>query len=487
MQRVPRTMSTQHPDNVTLPFFASSQPLAGDDEVTEAYYAFSHLGCEEQMWDFEGKEVDEHVVRKLLSRFPDFFRANPLGERCFLTFRVPNPTVERTEGKVLLEVLESIPRAYDVARRFSPEAPPPVFEVILPMTTSATEVERVREYYARFVASKGSFEFSDGSRLRDWIGEFLPESISVIPLFEDMQSLLHAADIVEEYLATLAVPHQRVFLARSDPALNYGHLAAILALKVSLHRLDRLERRLGIPILPILGVGSCPFRGNFKPTNTDNCLRGYPSVQTFTIQSAYKYDWPVEVVREAVARINATARGPAIPVEDEERVIELAARSAATYQAALPRVAQIVGDLARSVPQRRARKLHVGLFGYARAQDAAFHLPRAISFCAAMYSIGLPPELLSYTGLSANDIALARGVYPDLEADLGDAARYFNPKALELLPDLAESVRAVADRFAQGIDEDHQALTSEIIDRYRRGESPRELIVHAASLRGFLG
>ena len=55
-------MSTQHPDNVTTPFFATGALLTPDDEVSEAYYAFSHLGCDEQMWDFEGKEVDEHVV-----------------------------------------------------------------------------------------------------------------------------------------------------------------------------------------------------------------------------------------------------------------------------------------------------------------------------------------------------------------------------------------------------------------------------------------
>ncbi len=31
--------------------------MSGEDEIKEAYYAFSHLGCEEQMWDCEGKEV----------------------------------------------------------------------------------------------------------------------------------------------------------------------------------------------------------------------------------------------------------------------------------------------------------------------------------------------------------------------------------------------------------------------------------------------
>ena len=31
---IPRTMSTQHPDNVTTPFFAANPELSGEDEVT---------------------------------------------------------------------------------------------------------------------------------------------------------------------------------------------------------------------------------------------------------------------------------------------------------------------------------------------------------------------------------------------------------------------------------------------------------------------
>ena len=60
-------MSTQHPDNVHTPFFAENTELGGEDEIQEAYYVFSHLSCDEQMWDCEGKEVDNFVVKKLLS------------------------------------------------------------------------------------------------------------------------------------------------------------------------------------------------------------------------------------------------------------------------------------------------------------------------------------------------------------------------------------------------------------------------------------
>src|SRR2546427_3156613 len=165
-------MSTQHPDNVAMPFFAQSAPLTAEDEVREAYYAFSHLGCDEQMWDFEGKEVDEFVVEKLLSQYEAFFREHPLGERVFLTPRVPNPALEKAQAKVLLEVLHSIPRHSDVARMFYGAERTPIVEVIFPMTTSAEEPLRVREHYRTRVGA-----LADDPSARAWFGEFEPREI----------------------------------------------------------------------------------------------------------------------------------------------------------------------------------------------------------------------------------------------------------------------------------------------------------------------
>ncbi len=82
MTRIPRCMSTQHPDNVNSPFFVEDTELGGEDEVQEAYYAFSHLGCDEQMWDCEGKEVDTFVVKQLLTKYESFFKEKGLGESC---------------------------------------------------------------------------------------------------------------------------------------------------------------------------------------------------------------------------------------------------------------------------------------------------------------------------------------------------------------------------------------------------------------------
>ena len=39
--------------------------IDGNAEVYEAFYAYETLGCQEVMWDSEGKDVDTRVVRKL--------------------------------------------------------------------------------------------------------------------------------------------------------------------------------------------------------------------------------------------------------------------------------------------------------------------------------------------------------------------------------------------------------------------------------------
>jgi Uncharacterized protein conserved in archaea len=41
-----------------------------------------------------------------------------IGQDIFVTYRIPNPKIEKAERKVLSETLESITVSYDVAERF---------------------------------------------------------------------------------------------------------------------------------------------------------------------------------------------------------------------------------------------------------------------------------------------------------------------------------------------------------------------------------
>jgi phosphoenolpyruvate carboxylase len=495
MRKIPRVMSTQHPDNVSLPFFAETQDMSGDDEIQEAYYAFSHLGCDEQMWDSEGKEVDDFVVKKLLTKYPHFFKKHPLGVEYFITLRVPNPAVEKEEAKVLVEALESIPRSMDVARLFYGElCPPPIFEVILPMTTSAEDLNRVYYFYRNFISGKQNQPIYTGSiTVAEWVGDFLPEKINVIPLFEDIPSMLACEDTVKDFLKDKEESYLRVFLARSDPALNYGNISAVLANKIALKSLERVSQELEKDIYPILGAGSPPFRGNLTPYTVDYVCSEYPCVETFTVQSAFKYDNPIEDVITAIKRLKSFIRHP-LEEFDESFAKSVIEKTSKEYQEIVEKMADLINLVAKYVPRRRMRKLHVGLFGYARTLGRVT-LPRAIGFCAACYSIGLPPEIFGLSALTPEEIRELKGIYRNLEIDFSIALRYLNTRALDFLPEevrkkLLASLKLVNSLdIKTSVDLDHKDVTTRVLKAVKNEQFSliSDLIVEGGLLRKFLG
>lgn len=488
--KIPRVMSTQHPDNVSLPFFAESQDMSGDDEIQEAYYAFSHLGCDEQMWDCEGKEVDDFVVRKLLTKYEHFFKQSRLGEDVFLTLRVPNPDVEKEEAKVLIETLESIPRSCDAAKLFYGKDIPPIFEVILPMTTSHQSLNRIYYYYKDFVVGKQNQPFYPGDiTISEWIGECKPEKINVIPLFEDKEHQLEAHNIVRQYLKDKDIKHQRVFIARSDPAMNYGMVSAILCNKIALQRLRRLSEETGVKIYPILGAGSAPFRGHLTPDTIDMVLEEYPDVQTFTIQSAFKYDNPVPSVINAINKLKSTPMMRGYDI-DEGKCLEIIEKVSVEYRRLIEPLAPIINYIAGFVPKRRMRKLHVGLFGYSRS-IGKITLPRVISFCAACYSIGLPPEILGLNVLTDEDLACMKDLHVNFEFDIKTALSYFNEDVFFILPqDIHSAIKKSLNFFTGYVtNQEHKAITSRIIKAYRDKDNTnlQRMLIEAAHIRRFLG
>ncbi len=119
----------------------------------EAYYSYSILGCQEAMWDSEGKDTDTRVARKLLQKYWDYFASHTIGEDLFLTYRIPNPKIEGAEKKIIVETLQNIPVAYDVASMVYKREVAPIFEVILPFTTEAKEIIMLFNYYKKAIVS----------------------------------------------------------------------------------------------------------------------------------------------------------------------------------------------------------------------------------------------------------------------------------------------------------------------------------------------
>lgn len=485
--KIPRCMSTQHPDNVNAPFFSESSEIGGEEEIIEAYYAFSHIGCDEQMWDCEGKEIDNYVIKKLLTKYKPFFDENRLGSEVFLTFRVPNPTIEKAEAKILIETLESIPRSFDASNSIYKDDIAPIFEVILPMTTSFSCIDRVYRYYKNFVAGKQNEVFRNGDiTIADWIGKFSPEKINVIPLVENMESILNAHNILKMYLQDKEVEYQRIFFARSDPALNYGLVSAVLINKIALQNIFALSDEINLPIFPIIGVGSAPFRGNLTPRTAERVLKEYPSVQTYTIQSAFKYDYSMGDIRNAIDTLRQRKMKRPQLIESE-KCLKIIQKYTKEYNKQIIILAPIINKVSKFFPKRRKRKLHIGLFGYSRSMGESIILPRAITFTGALYSLGIPPEILGLNALDINDLDIIKNYYINFEEDLKDALKYYNPEPGFLIKDIDEKIKELSLDFQQN--EEHKKITDDITTSVKKMKviDLSEQIVMAANIRKFLG
>jgi len=484
---IPRCMSTQHPDNVSMPFFATDSVIGGKDEIIESYYIFSSLECTEQMWDSDGKEVDNFVIKKLLSKYSRFFHEKKLWKDIFITLRVPNPFIEKTEAKLLLETLESIPRSYDIAKLFYGEDITPIFEVILPMASDVSSIDNIYKYYTDFVVWKQNKTIRDNNvTIADWIWEFHPKKINVIPLFEEMEYMLDAHNIVEKYLEDKKdIKHQRVFLAMSDPALNYGMVSGVLLNKIALQRLDKMWKKIWVEIFPISGMWSAPFRWNLKPNTVDSIMEEFPSVQTYTIQSSFKYDNGTKDVINAIEKINNTPRWLPTKV-DEERAIKIIDKYTKEYQKQILILAPLINKISSYIPRRRKRKLHIGLFGYSRSMDE-ISLPRAIPFTCACYSIWVPPEILALNVLNKDDILFLNTVFINFGKIIKEASRYLNQDSPYLPKNIKEAIK---DLYVDiDTDQEHKEVTDCILRLLDTNEldNLQEKILSAATIRGFLG
>jgi len=298
IKSIPHTMSTQHPDNASIPDWCEGEIIDGEAEIFEAYFAYSNFGCQEVMWDVEGKDVDTHVVRKLITKYPEYFKERILGQDLFLTYRIPNPRVESVEKKIVVETLQNIPIAFDAASKFYNKEVKPIFEVILPFTTSGEEIIWIYNYYKQGIVATENIQIGESLNVKEWIGTFKPKNIQVIPLVEDYTSLMNIDNIISKYIDLIKPKYMRVFIARSDPALNYGLIDAVLLSRIALSKLKRMENVKDVEIHPIIGVGTMPFRGHLSPENVQQFIDENKGLSTVTVQSALRYDQEESTVKE---------------------------------------------------------------------------------------------------------------------------------------------------------------------------------------------
>ena len=400
------------------------------------------------MWDWEGKYVDEAVVDKLFHSYHDYFKKNQLGKDKFLTFRIPNIWHEKGYGlaRALMGILTAESFAADLGLHT-----PPLFEVILPMTTSAHQLLEILHKFHQ--ASKYEAKiFGDKS--------FEQDTLEMIPLIEGSASLFDSRPILHAYVAGYEKRYKRrpaylrPFIARSDPALDAGFVAATLSARGAISEYYRFEEETDIRVYPILGAGSLPFRGGLSPDTLDRFFALYGGVRTVTIQSAFRYDFPEERVMSAIAQIKRTLpRLPAVRFseDDLQQMAAMARRFASAYRPVVAALAPMINDFARYVPSHRERIPHTGHFGYSRRMGkSTVALPRAITFTAVFASLGVPPTLIG-TGRALKELIkkgeekALRRFFPDFEVDLLASGYYLNRENLDILITEHDAWRAIRD------------------------------------------
>lgn len=506
---VPVTMATQHPDNAGQPWWKEGAFVATQDEIEEVMLLFKELPIDEYMWDWEGKYVDEAVGEKLFSRGGDLFKKHPLGKDLHLTYRIPAFDGEKMHrmARAFMNVLALADLARDIGVKR-----PPVTEMYLPLTTSAQQPMRVRSVF-KDIAGYHRQVFHGGKQ----VDADLLKLFDVTPLVEDVPSLLSIDKIVKPYWKSVLkeCPEmldrgQRLFLARSDPAMNAGLVPAVLAIKVALSKAKGVADDLGFDVYPVLGTGSLPFRGSVNPLYLDTFMEQYSGVRTYSIQSAFRYDYPKDMVKKALLRMKKEVpKRRIVPVSDKDMrdIKKLCDIFTVLWRPTIETIAPLINEVAACIPPRRERLQHIGLFGYSRGIGKV-RLPRAIGFTAALYSIGVPPELIS-TGrglVQAAEAGLLDTVetyYPALREDLRHAGKYFNRENLSLLakkkPIFKEIERDI-DAIEKLLEIDlgpekphhilHRNLTSNIYNRVMSGDSKEAIsreIVEAGVIRRSLG
>ncbi len=500
MRKIPATMATQHPDHASIPYWHDKALIKTQDEAEEAYLSFSELNIPEYKWDWEGKLVDEAVLERLFGKYFSFFKTKPLGVETFLTFRLPNPKVE-TEFR-MGRAFMNLASAASIAKHFNLPTPP-LFEVILPMTETPEEI----------LAIQVAFQEMHNLKHPMYRLEHILTNLRIIPLFEQVSTIMRADAILKKYLEMYKKefkklpPYMRPYVARSDPALNSGMVATVLAIKIALSRFRKLEEKLKIPLFPIIGAAALPFRGGITPDNVEDFANEYKGIRTTTIQSAFRYDYKKTQVKKAVEKLEELfpkQKALIISSAEKRKLQKIIHVFENCYQQTIEKFAPLINKIALDLPKRRERVQHIGLFGYSRGVGK-IRLPRAISFTAALYSIGIPPELIG-TGrgiayVRKNQfLPLLEKYYVNLRSDHKRAGGFLNkenlmdlsktiPEAKNILQDVKEIENYLGIEFKPTTKEQkkHLILSTKIYKKFKKNDSIEKLIEQAAILRKSLG
>ena len=489
IMNVPKLMATQHPDS-TIVFTAQ-------EEVKEAIEDVLPLerggrGCDEKMIDYEGKATPYNQIRAVIEE-SKYYDLVP-GEDFLITPRIPNPRLE-DKDRHLLTITAAITANMYSQLYFDTNA---VKYLILPMSSSTLELAEVQRRIIK-VQRLVSEEFS----LRG------DEIVRLIPLFETAESHMHIDEIIEGLRVALIKEvglverDFRIFVGKSDSAINSGHLASSIAIKMALLKMWRWQEDTMFRSFPIVGMGKPPMRGHMAEWVKEDWVEAWKGYYTATVQSALRFNTNrIEYVSTILKVMEGRGRKPDLSqLNDQETLVRIAWRASEKYTENIDKLAEHISFMAKLVIGTRAR-----LETYKRKAKTGKELPRAIRFCAALYSMGLGPTIIGASVI--DELAKGRGellslllkFLPLLKKDWGydlhltdleTFKRYVDEKTFEKIKKDVETIREylgdlptpreLPEEYFELLRDVRNAIESSDISRAKAN------IVKLAELRGFLG
>lgn len=451
MKKYPSCMATQHPDNADKYIAIQNEP----EEAIHGLTSHEHggLGIEEVMIDFEGKLTPYHQPSQIALGL--IKKGLIPGKDVYITPRIPNAKKEPI-FRQLMSIMSLVETNILAFKQTNEQA---IFETIVPMIESGHDLIQLQERI-NSVIELGN---------KNYDIQFASNSIKIIPLVESVPALVNVDVVLDEYYKDsiskgFAFANIRIMFARSDSAMSYGMLASVLAVLIAIDKSHKWGSRNAVEVAPILGCGALPFRGHLTEENSEILLKNYAGIRTYTIQSGLRYDHgeskTIDVVKSLKNNTHRFCTRNFTP-EDIELMKDFIGISTKHYMKTFLKTIITVENISKYMPKNRDRlsssktgleyireiacmeemselvrdkKLKEDLL--AINTDIQCAVPRAISFTAAMYTLGLPPEFIGI-GRSLKEISEKYGeegiekllnYYPQLRNDLTFASKYVNIK-----------------------------------------------------------
>jgi phosphoenolpyruvate carboxylase len=444
-------MATQHPDNADKYITIQQEP----DEAIECLLSQEEegLGIEEIMIDFEGKLTPYHQTSQIVLGLLN--KGIIPGKDVLITPRIPNTKKEPMFRQLMsiMSLVETNILAYASSKDQA------IIETIVPMIETGHEVIQIQERI-NSVIELGNKNYDIKLPLN---------SIRVIPLVEDVPSIVSVVDILDEYYKDsiekgLEIDNIRIMFARSDSAMSYGMVSSVLSLMIGISSALKWGEDNNVTVAPILGCGSLPFRGHLTENTVNEIFKTYAGVKTFTVQSGLRYDHDRDSVKMVINTLKENMKNNDKRVFSDEDIImmkEFIGIFTKYYMRSFLKSIKTVESISSFIPKNRDRlsgnKKGLEYIREIADMDGIIALvsdetlkkelseieinvecavPRAISFTASMYTLGLPPEFMGVgraleeisNKFSKDAVDKLLEFYPMLKTDLTYAAKYVNVK-----------------------------------------------------------